>query len=475
MKTLARWWVICVVIVVFNPVLLAQEQKSASRYDRYEKDYPPASVCKERRAKLLAQMDTNAVAVFRAAEVKMRNGDVGYRYRQDDNFHYLTGCLEPSSYLLLIPSGIMLDGEVTKEILFVQPSRTTASGSTLSVEDAKDYLGFDCALTNDKFDEHLRKALQGKRTLYYSSWQQGFVYEPLSGKKYFVERDAKKELAERYPGLQVKSVGNLMSSMRQIKSPEELALMQKAIDITCAAHREAMKSAEPGMYEYELQATIEYVFARNGAEYQGFPSIVGSGPNSCVVHYDDNRRKMQDGDLVVMDIGAEYHGYCADVTRTIPVNGKFSPAQREIYELVLKAQMEALKEVKLGASFRAPNERAAEVITDGLLKLGIIKDKKEVSRFFPHGVSHYLGLQVHDVGDGKSLQPGEVITMEPGIYVPAGTEGVDQRYWNIGVRIEDDVLVTNEGCRVLSTAPRVIDEIEKLMKQKGIGNMPMGN
>jgi len=473
MKLLFRLFIISVFIAVTYPVFV-QAQIPAARYEFYDNDYPGPDVYKERRTKLLSQMDTNSVAVFRAAELKMRGGDVEYRYRQDNNFYYLTGCTEPSGYLLLIPSGITIDGKVTNEILFVQPARRTSSGYTMGVEGAKEYLGFKVALTNDKFDEYLPKVLQGKKVLYYSSFSQGFVYEPVSGKRYFVERDAKKELTQRYPGLQVKSLGSILASMREIKSPEELALIQKAIDITCAAQREAMKSAEPGMHEYELQAIIEYVFTRNGAEYQGFPSIIGSGPNSCILHYSANRRKMQDGDLVVMDIGAEYHGYCADVTRTIPVNGKFSPAQREIYELVLKAQAEALKEVKPGSTFQALNNKAAEVIGDGLMKLGIIKDKKEVSKFFIHGVSHYLGLDVHDVGDGKALQPGEVITMEPGIYIPAAAEGVDQRYWNIGVRIEDDVFVTKDGYKVLSNAPRTVDEIEKLMKQKGIGNMPVG-
>jgi Xaa-Pro aminopeptidase len=229
------------------------------------------------------------------------------------------------------------------------------------------------------------------------------------------------------------------------------------------------------MYEYELQAVIEYCFAKNGAEYPGFPSIVGSGPNSCILHYEANRRQMQTGDVVVMDIGAEYHGYTADVTRTIPVNGKFSPAQREIYEIVLKAQEEAIKEFKPGASSSAPSQRATDVIADGLMKLGIIKEKSEVRRYYMHGLSHNIGLDVHDVGRFSApYAPGMILTVEPGVYIPAESP-CDKKYWNIGVRIEDDVLITDSGCRVLSAgAPKTVNEIESLMKQKGIGNVKIG-
>jgi Xaa-Pro aminopeptidase len=260
-----------------------------------------------------------------------------------------------------------------------------------------------------------------------------------------------------------------------VKSPAELRLLQKAIDATVMAHVEAMKSCQPEMYEYELQAVIEYCFTRNGAAYQGFPTIVGSGPNSCILHYEADRRKMENGDVVVMDIGAEYEGYSADITRTIPVNGTFSPAQREIYEIVLKAQQESIKEFKPGAMPQAPSQKAYDIIAEGLMRLGIIKDKAEARTYYMHGLSHHIGLDVHDPGPyGSPYEPGMILTDEPGIYIPAGSP-CDKKYWNIGVRIEDDVLITPEGNTVVTAgAPKTIQEIESLMKKQGLGNLPVG-
>jgi Xaa-Pro aminopeptidase len=462
-------------LFVFSDGTIAQQRTSVTTPEFKVSDNTPARVYAGRRAKVLSQMDSASVAVFRAADYRMYGGDVSYKYHQENNFYYLTGWTESSSYLVLIPSGFEINGNVTKEILFVQPVRKSATGTSMGVEAAKQIAGCSFVLTNDKFDQYFPKFVQGKKILYYSMLGQTFVSEPLSGKKYFIDRDAKKELTDKYPGLQIKSANVALSGMRQIKSMEELELLQKAINITGDAYQEAAKSAEPGMFEYELQAVIEYVFTREGSEGVGFSCIVGSGPNSCSIHYDANRRKMENGDVVVMDIGAQYHGYTADVTRTIPVNGKFSPQQKEIYEIVLKAQSEVIKIVKAGLPPKSLNDKAQEVVGEGLIKLGLMKDQKEVGKFLPHGISHDIGLDVHDVGGGKELQAGQVVTVEPGIYIPERTEGVDKKYWNIGIRIEDDVLVTSGGCKVLSAnAPRTVDEIERLMKKKGIGNMPVG-
>ena len=259
-----------------------------------------------------------------------------------------------------------------------------------------------------------------------------------------------------------------------LKTDAELTLLQRAIDITAAAHREAMKSIVPGMYEYEAEALIEYIFRRNGAESPGFPSIVGSGENAVVLHYNTNRRQMQADDMVVIDIGAEYHGYSADVTRSLPVDGTFSPEQKIIYELVLKAQQAGIEATRAGQAFGAPHLAAARVIADGLLELGLIQNEKEVRTFFMHGTSHYLGLYVHDVGTRESLVPGTVITVEPGIYISPSPE-IDPKWWNIGVRIEDDVLVTGGDPVVMSiSAPRTVEDIEALMRQRGLGNEPAG-
>ena len=280
-----------------------------------------------------------------------------------------------------------------------------------------------------------------------------------------------KNLAEYADAVLLESV---LTDLREVKTDEEMRFLQEAIDITVAAHREAFRSIEPGLREYEIEAVIEYVFHREGAEYPGFPSIVGSGENSVILHYESNRRRMEDGDLVVMDIGAEYRGYSADVTRTVPVNGRFSEPQRLIYESVLEAQEAAIAAAQPGAGLQTLNAAASAVLADRLVGLGIISDPSGLRRYFPHGVSHYLGLDVHDAGTYGPLRPGSVITVEPGIYIPP-TEGVDERWWNIGVRIEDDVLVTEEGPVVLSAAaPRSIHEIEQMMAEPGLASANVG-
>jgi Xaa-Pro aminopeptidase len=268
---------------------------------------------------------------------------------------------------------------------------------------------------------------------------------------------------------------SVLTELREVKTDEEMRFLQAAIDITASAHREAFRSIEPGLREYEVEAVIEYVFHRGGAEYAGFPSIVGSGENSVILHYESNRREMEDGDLVVMDIGAEYRGYSADVTRTVPVSGRFSDPQRLIYEGVLEAQEAAIAAARVGAGFQDLNAAASAVLADRLVELGIIADPAELRSFFPHGVSHYLGLDVHDTGTYGPLRPGNVITIEPGLYIPP-TEGVDEQWWTIGVRIEDDILITEEGPVVLSgAAPKSIDAIEAMMAEPGSGAASTGD
>ena len=256
----------------------------------------------------------------------------------------------------------------------------------------------------------------------------------------------------------------ILAELRMIKQDEELRLLRRAIDITMEAHREAARTMTPGMHEYEVQAVIEYVFMKEGAEGPGFATIVGSGENSVILHYSANRRQMESGDVVVVDIGAEYRGYTADITRTYPVNGTFSDEQRAIYQLVLDAQEAAIEAARAGNAFSAPGHAATLVIGAGLQELGLIERAEDVRRFFMHGTSHYLGLFVHDVGDFGALQPGQVITVEPGIYI-SPADDVDPRWWNIGVRIEDDVLITDNDPVVLSNdLPKAVDEVEQMMR-----------
>jgi len=431
---------------------------------------------RQRRGLLMSKMEPNSIAVFKANDPDNRSNDVNYPYRQESNFLYLTGCNESRSYLVLVPDGISVDDATTaKEVFFIRPKQRSASGESMGLEGARSELGFQTVLPSTELQPVVKRALAGKKILYYSPGIPDLVYDPLMEKRYILSREVRNELQAAFPDLEIKSLSGGVAEMRSVKSPAEIELLQKAIDATVIAHVEAMKSCEPGMYEYELQAVIEYCYTKNGSEFPGFPSIVGSGPNSCILHYDANRRQMKSGDVVVMDIGAEYRGYSADVTRTIPANGTFSPAQRAIYEIVLKAQEAAIKELKPGASGSISNQRAIEVISEGLMILGIIKKEDEARQFYLHGISHNIGLDVHDPGRiGGTLTPGMVFTVEPGIYIREGSP-CDEKYWNIGVRIEDDVLITNEGVRVLSSgAPKTIKDIEALMKKKGLGNEKLG-
>lgn len=430
---------------------------------------------KARRKALLNNLGKKNVAIFKAAPVARRNGDVDYEYRQDSDFYYLTGFEEPEAILVLSPRGIYVrdESKFVKEILFLRkrdPRMEVWEGYRLGVERAKSVLGVQAALPIDRFDDYLPALLQNIDTLYIKTKPVG-LDEPLSKEMDFIRR-----ARERLYDFAVAHPGKFLNRMREVKDSTELALLQKAIDITCEAHREAMKAARPGMFEYQLEAVIEYIFKKNGSERTGFPSIIGSGPNSCILHYNTNRRQMQDGDMVVIDIGAEYGMYTADITRTIPVNGKFSDAQREIYTIVLEAQNAGIAAAKVGASFWAPAQAAVRKVVEGLIRIGILKGDVETNirngtyrAFFMHGTSHHIGLDVHDVSSRGPLKANQVITVEPGIYISEATgrkHGVPPKYWNIGVRIEDDILITEEGPKILSKgAPRTIEEIEKLMSK----------
>jgi Xaa-Pro aminopeptidase len=453
-----------------------------TKYGIYDIDRIRPEECRQRRAVLLTKMGLNSLAIFRAQEYANRSGDEDYRFRQNNNFLYFTGCNESNSTLILIPNGFILDnGILVKEILFLAPKTKDWTGENLGTEGAREILGFgsegtqSIALTNDRLQEILVSLLSNTHILYYTPSLVETLIDPVSDIRFISWRESMKNLQEKYPNLDVKGIGTIVGEMRSVKSLAEIELLQKVADVTIAAHIEAMKSCEPGMFEYQLQAVAEYCFTQAGAEYTGFPSIIGSGPNTQSFHYDANRRKMQSGELVVMDIGAGYHGYSADITRTIPVNGKFTPAQKEIYELVLQAQQAAIDTIFPGMMMVDVRKKAMKVIAEGLIHLGIAKDTDDVKKYCPHGMSHFIGLDLHDDGQIGKLVPGMVLTVEPGIYIPEGSN-CHQRFWNIGIRIEDDVVVTDEGRSVLSAfAPQSVTDIEMLMKKKGIGNQKVGN
>ncbi len=415
-----------------------------------------AEVYAQRRAAVLELMPENSIAIFHAAALKTRSNDVEYEYRQANDLFYLTGIVDARTALLLLKNAEEVSGVSTREIVFVpksNPRRAAVTGETITPEQVQEQLAIEVVRSYDTFGELAQQLLEGKELLYYA-FPVEFLLESITGERYFISQKSKKWLRDKFTGLNVKSPKELIRPLRQIKSRAELARMQKAIDITCLAHLEAMRRSKPGIYEYQLEAAIEYVFKDRGSEYPAFPSIIGAGPNSTVLHYSTNRRKVEKHDMIVMDIGAEYHGYSADVTRTIPANGKFTKEQQEIYEIVLRAQNAAMEVIKPGLPFRDVHKTAKAVI-----------EKAGYAKYFNHGTSHYLGLDTHDIGDRGPLQPGMVITVEPGIYIKEGAP-VDKKYWNIGVRIEDDVLVTEDGYKLLShKAPRTVSEIEKVMQK----------
>nr|WP_094766670.1 aminopeptidase P N-terminal domain-containing protein [Pseudozobellia thermophila] len=279
--------------------------------------------------------------------------------------------------------------------------------------------------------------------------------------------DIKEKVSLKLAGNNLNSVllQEIMAGLRETKTEEELVLLKKAIEISAVGQIEVMKAMHPNMSETEIQGVHEYVYKKYGAEYEGYPSIVGGGNNGCILHYIENNKPKVGNDLVLMDLGAEYHGYTADVTRTIPANGKFTKAQKQIYDIVYRAQEAGIKASVVGAPFQAPGQAASKVVAEGLMELGIISREEDARIYFPHGTSHYLGLDVHDKGTYRPFKPNTVITVEPGIYIPEGSD-CDKKWWGIAVRIEDDILITEEGPVNLSArAPRTTEAIEAMMAQ----------
>jgi Xaa-Pro aminopeptidase len=477
MGTVARWCRRSLLLTLSTLGALAPARAAAEQLPeapvRYDTDLLPPAFHQGRRQAVLQTLPENGVAVFFSAPERNRSNDVSYRYRQDSDLLYLTGTHEPGSLLLLAPAGLSVGGQSVREVLFVpprDPSQEVWEGRRFGTERARSALGVALVLDHTRLNEVLG-ALVGDPA-------KRFFHLPLpTGVEAGSPLAEQLTLMARARSRDGELLRTTLDRLRTIKTAEEMAPLQRAIDITVEAQREAMRSLEPGMHEYEAQALIEYVFARNGSEYPGFPTIVGSGENTVVLHYESNRRRIAAGDLVLMDVGAEYHGYTADVTRTVPVNGTFSAEQKAIYEIVLRAQEAGIQAARAGSPFGAPHQAAARVLAAGLAQLGLLAaptDATGLQRFFMHGTSHYLGLDVHDVGAYGPLEAGTVITVEPGIYI-APAPDVDRKWWNIGVRIEDDVLITAGEPQVLSGgAPRAVSDIEALMREQGLGNQPAG-
>ncbi len=399
-----------------------------------------------RRASVLAMLDTSAVAIFRSADMKMRSADVEYRYRQESNLLYLTGITEPGITLMLAGRTISFDGRKSLQFLFAGERARKA----VAEEGLKDVVMLDPA----RMKETLAAVMSGVKTLYLSMPDIRFVNDWLNDRPLFLDREVRKEFESRFPGLRVKSAAPLVSPLREMKSKDEMDLLSRSIAATGDGIVRAMKTSAPGAFEYELQAALEYEVTRRGG-CEAFPSIVGSGPNSLEVHYSLNRRRMQNGEIVVMDVGGEIEGYSADITRTFPVNGKFTREQRLVYSAVLESQKAAIAGVHPGILL-SDLDRIAKA---SLAKSGF-------ARFLTHGISHHIGLDTHDGVGLDTLRAGMVITVEPGVYIPANDTTHAPRFRGWGIRIEDDVLVTDSGCRVLSSAiPKEIGEIERIMRK----------
>ena len=448
----------------------------------------------ERRDALRASMPDNSVAVIFANPVRNRANDVNFVYHQDPNFYYLTGLREPHAALLLFKEAQRINGKKVDEIAFVQPHNALAElydGKRLGKDGAKK-LGLDAVLEGPDFKKLRIDFSKFDKVLFYDfqgdvrdTKAEGDLYDLIETFKrkanYPLDPDLSLELEPQYSNLDVLTLDSLMQQLRGIKTEEELGLLRKAVLISALGQREVMKALEPGMSEREVQGMHEFIYKKYQAEYEGYPSIVGAGHNGCVLHYIENYKPaIEDGELILMDLGAEYHGYTADVTRTLPVNGTFTPEQKIIYDLVYRAQEAGMAQCRAGNTFKAIYEATAKVINEGLVELGIYKSLKPEdiinpatgrNRYYPHGCCHHIGLDVHDKGAYDTLQANMVITIEPGIYIPEGSP-CDPKWWNIPVRIEDDFLVTLNGCENLSeAAPRKSEEIEALMAEPSFFNV----
>jgi Xaa-Pro aminopeptidase len=445
-------------------------------------DFLSTTFHKERRTKLREKLPANSVGVFFANPVRNRANDVEYSYHQDPDFYYLTGYKEPDAVLFIFKDKqVANNGTQYDEIIFVQPRNPNAemwTGRRLGDEGVKTRLGLEQAFNNKEFKKYNVDFKKFDQILFFDfqndvrneKYDSADLYDLIEQFKAKVNYPIKENglSVSREPGknnLNTKDLVGIMNSLRGIKTPEELAMIRKAVRISCAGQAEVMKAMKPGMSEREIQGIHEYVFKKYQAEDLGYPSIVGAGHNGCILHYIDNYKpNITTKELILMDLGAEYHGYTADITRTIPVSGKFSTEQKQIYDLVLKAQEEAMKICKPGTTFAQLTKATKDVVNKGLKDLGIIPTETEKHQYYPHGCCHHIGLDVHDRGDYSLLQENMVITIEPGIYIPENAN-CDKRWWGIAVRIEDDYLLTKDGYEHLSvSAPRKPDDIEAMMK-----------
>jgi Xaa-Pro aminopeptidase len=465
----------CIMFLLFTTPVFSQKNAELPE------DFLDKKFHKERREKLREALPANSVAVFFANAVRNRSNDVDYVYHQDPDFYYLTGYKEPHAVLFIFKENqTAANGLQYNEILFVQPRDAMQelwTGRRLGDAGAKERLGFEQAFNNVEFLKYNVDFTRFDQILFFDfqndvrndDQDPADLYDLIQQFKTKVNYpSAGNTVVSREPrknNLNTTDLPGIMDGLRGIKTEEELEMIRKAVRISCAGQVEVMKAMKPGMSEREVQGIHEFVFKKYQAEDLGYPSIVGGGHNGCILHYIDNYKpNITSRELVLMDLGAEYRGYTADITRTIPANGKFSPEQTLIYNLVLKAQEEAMKICKPGTNFAQLTQVTKKVVNRGLKELGIIQNENDQHLYYPHGCCHHIGLDVHDRGSYEALQENMVITIEPGIYIPENAD-CDKRWWGIAVRIEDDFLITKNGYEHLSvSAPRKPEDIEATMK-----------
>jgi Xaa-Pro aminopeptidase len=430
----------------------------------------------KRRAHLLARLkkaSAHAIAVIPSAQLQTRSRDTEFPFRQDSDFFYLTGFNEPNAMLVLAPHA---DAPVQLYCQPTSPQEEVWHGRRLGVDKAAETLGVDFAGSIDDVDDHLFALLDGAETVYFPHDK-----PDLAAQLYTIadELRASPKQGHQAPQAWV-DVNPWLADMRIIKSAAELDLMREAARISVQAHKRAMLFAKPGKFEYQVAAEIHHEFAMHGALSPAYGTICGGGENACILHYTENQSELRDGDLLLIDAGAEYQGFAGDITRTFPVNGRFSDAQKELYNVVLAAQEAALATLKPGSNLPTAMKAAGKALTEGLHALGILKgslkklvDDEAFRPFMIHGLGHWLGLDVHDVGtytqEGKKrkFEPGMVLTIEPGIYIPKGMPNVDEKWHGIGIRIEDDVIITENGHENMTSAvPKTVAEIEQWMTAK---------
>lgn len=428
----------------------------------------------KRRKQLMQIVGPESIVILAAAPIAARNHYHEYPYRQSSDFYYLTGFEEPESVMVIAPK--RKGGEFILFNRVRDREKEIWEGYRAGQEGARKLYGADEAYPIHELKQRLPELLEGRESIHYPLGTDAIHDE--------IMLDAMNEIRGKIrqgtqSPLAFFDIGPTIHEMRLIKSPAEIALMRKAAEISAGAHIRAMQACKPGMNEYQLEAELTYEFQRNGARFNAYNPIVGSGANTCILHYNNNNKTIKAGDMVLIDAGCEYQYYASDVTRTFPANGRFSPEQKAIYDIVLEAQLAGIKAVRPGTLWPSIDEICVKIITQGLMDIGLLKgklsdliEKRAYAPFYMHRSGHWLGLDTHDAGRYKvgnkwrKLEPGMVRTVEPGIYISADIPGVHKRWHNIGVRIEDDIVVTQKGCDVLSChAPKTTDEIESIMSR----------